>query len=171
MSSLVDQLYINKMKNLGTKMAVLFNHAANVLFQIQIPVMVMKLTTMKRMYKPNSTRSIIIPIISHSSQSLELWKYLSICRRMAWRSLLSCFSSSGAGSGRAAGPRGASAGFASLKTVGSPEMVLVVFVVESIKNRKIVFISLWTCDRRRHNLALRDGCWITKAEQLNVKNH
>lgn len=61
-------------------------------------MMMMKLTVMKTMYKPNSRRSTTAPIMCHSCEVLVPWKCLSIWRRMAISSLLSFFNSSRAGS-------------------------------------------------------------------------
>lgn len=59
----------------------------------QIIKMVKMLTQMKTMYKPKIKRSMMALIIFHSCEDLLSWKWLSICRRMAARSLASFFSS------------------------------------------------------------------------------
>lgn len=75
------------------------NHVANELFHIQMLIIVIKLTKMKMMYKPNSRRSITVPIISHSCVALVSWQYLSIWTRMAVSSLPNILSCSRTGSG------------------------------------------------------------------------
>lgn len=55
--------------------------------------MMVTLTQIKMMYKPNINRSMTALIIFHSCEDLLSWKWLSSCRRMADRSLASFFSS------------------------------------------------------------------------------
>lgn len=55
--------------------------------------MMVTLTQMKMMYKPNINRSMTALIIFHSFEDLLSWKLLSSCRRMADRSLASFLSS------------------------------------------------------------------------------
>lgn len=70
------------------------DHTTTELFHNHIHMMVMKVMSMKMMYKPNSRRSMTVPIICQSCDFLPVWRWLSIWWRMALRSLLRFLSSS-----------------------------------------------------------------------------